>query len=109
MSSIVAYRCQECGHTSTIKRLRCRKCRGRAFVEVRLERGVLITYTVMNVVRPGYAKPLTIGVAEFGEGVKTLAQLAVNNPRVGMRVKPTQAALRKTEGGELLGTILKED
>ncbi len=108
MTSIVAYRCQGCGHTSTIKRLRCSKCRGRDFAEVKLEKGVLTTYTVMNVVRPGYAKPLTIGLADFGEGVKALAQLAINNPRVGMKVKPAQAVLRKIENGELLGTIFEE-
>lgn len=86
-----AYRCRRCGHVFRPRRLQCPKCRGMELEEMALRRGKLVSYTLIYATRPGYEPPLTIGLAEFENGVKLLAQLDIEDPELGMEVVPVNS------------------
>ena len=93
-----AYKCRRCGHVFRPRRIRCPKCREMELEEITLTRGKLISYTVIHATRSGYKPPLTIGLAEFENGAKLLAQLDIEDPEPGMEVVPVNSGTR--DGGE---------
>jgi len=106
LDRLVAYRCKRCGDSSLPRRVRCRRCRGREFEEVELGVGKLLTFTKVTATRPGYPSPLTLGLAEFEDGVKLLAQIHDPSPEVGMEVLPAKTNSLKTDGTRTEGFIL---
>ncbi len=94
---LVAYRCRKCGRTSYLRHDRCPACKSREFekTEIRKE-GVLLAYTKVYVTPAGVEKtPLTLGIVDFGEGVRILGQINVENPEIGMKLRPVWGILRK--------------
>ncbi len=84
---------------------RCLKCKGGDFEDVELGKvATLLTYTKLYSVPEGIEMPpLILGIAEFSEGVRALGQLTVDDPKVGMKLKPVWGMLRKVKGKEIFG------
>ncbi|MEN2974935.1 MAG: OB-fold domain-containing protein [Candidatus Caldarchaeales archaeon] len=81
-----AYRCKNCGAVFRPSRVRCIRCKSIDFEEVGLNRGRLVSYTIIYATREGYQAPVKIGLAEFDHDVKVLALLDCDNPEIGMEV-----------------------
>ncbi len=94
-----AHRCVKCGRISYPKHERCPHCKGRRFEELEIRReGILLTYTRVYMPHAGVEKsPLSLGIVDFGEGIRILGQILVDNPRPGMKLRPTWGPLRKIE------------
>lgn len=95
---LTASRCASCGHTTVYRHTRCPRCRGTSFTEVRLREGRVVTYTILGATRPGFEKPLTLVMVEFGDGVRAVGQLERGQPRTGMRVRVSHGRLSEREG-----------
>ncbi|MCS7126632.1 MAG: zinc ribbon domain-containing protein [Aigarchaeota archaeon] len=96
-----AYRCKNCGTVFRPRRLRCINCKSREFEEITLNHGKLVSYTLIYATREGYQAPVKIGLAEFEQGVKFLAQLDCENPEIGMEVIAVNT-VNKDNGNNLL-------
>jgi uncharacterized OB-fold protein len=47
--------------------------------------------------------PLTIGIVDFGNGVRALGQIMAENPESGMKLRPFWGRLRKVGEKEVEG------
>ena len=99
------YQCSSCGKVYTYKRRACVKCGSNDFKEIELgETAKVITYTKLYVVPAGIEKvPLVLGIVEFSNGARLFGQIATDDPRVGMTVKPVYGKLRKINEKEIEG------
>ena len=104
MQRFVGFRCKSCGRVMYPRHDRCLSCRGTEFEEVELaEEGTLLTYTKVYALPEGIEMPpLTLGIADFG-GVRALGQVATDDPKVGMRLRPVWGKLRKLKGEDIYG------
>jgi uncharacterized OB-fold protein len=103
LDTVTAYRCAKCGHRTFLRHTRCPKCRNAEFGEVPLGDGEVLTHTTLTATRPGFAKPLVLAIADFGNGVRILGQLDSSQPRVGMKVKTVIGKLGEKDGLPLRG------
>lgn len=91
----VGQRCTQCGLLVFPSRARCSRCLGRTFEESLIEPiGELYSFTVVHVGRPGSRTPYAIGVADFPENIRVIAQI-VNwefGLEIGQRVTAGVAA-----------------
>jgi len=104
MQRFVGFRCKSCGRVMYPRHDRCLSCRGTEFEEVELaEEGTLLTYTKVYALPEGIEMPpLTLGIADFG-GVRALGQVATDDPKIGMRLRPVWGKLRKLKGEDIYG------
>lgn len=88
-----AGKCTKCGKIVFPFRLICPKCGHREFDTVKLpDTGKIVSYTVIRVAPSQFTdqQPYALGIAELGDDVKVLAQIAdcdVDDIKVGMEVK----------------------
>jgi len=105
----MVYRCKSCGRKFYPRHDRCPYCRGMEFEEVKAgDTCTLITYTKLYILPEGIEMPpLTLGIVDFGEGVRALGQIMTDNPRIGMKLKPVWGFLRKVGDKDCYGFKFK--
>lgn len=81
-----AYRCGECDRRWYYTRGRCPDCGGEAAEPYRLGEAELVAVTEVAVTPPDVRSPNWLGIAEFDDGVRLLAQLT-GPAAVGDRVR----------------------
>ncbi|MBC7219533.1 MAG: OB-fold domain-containing protein [Hadesarchaea archaeon] len=100
----VGYKCRSCGRVMNPKHDRCLSCKGRDFDEVELPKvGKLVTYTKLYALPQGIEMPpLTLGIVDFGV-VRVLGQLATDEPRIGMSLRPVWGKIRRLNDKDIYG------
>lgn len=83
---MASYVCKSCGTVTPKLRYRCRSCGSKEFDVVRSSRGVLLSFTEIHATRPGFQRPLKIGVVKLDSGAKVFGRLEITKPRIGARV-----------------------
>ena len=91
---VMATKCRKCGKAFFPPKSDCPGCLSSDVEWLEVSgTGTLLTYTVVNYGPSGFENdaPYTLGIAEFGEGVKVLGrvskQVSPDDIKVGMRVK----------------------
>jgi uncharacterized OB-fold protein len=101
MAGINASVCKGCGALAYPQHRRCRACGKTGFDVVPLEgNATLLTFTrVYNLSLAFDERYITLGIVEFENGARALGRLAVDEPRIGMKLTSYVAPVR-TEGYE---------
>ena len=105
MKTITAYKCKECGHVMYPYHMRCLNCNGREFEEITPEgQAKLLTYTVVNELPWGIdERGRVLGIVEFENGVKALGLIAVEKPKIGMKLTAGWESVRVIGGEKTYG------
>ena len=105
---IVAYKCKKCGKLHFPYHDRCLDCRGREFEQVKpTGKAKLLTWTRIYNLPWGFDQRfLTIGVAQFENGVKAMGQIEADEDydlRIGEICKPAWEPVRVQYGENVYG------
>ena len=100
-TEITASVCKACGAVAYPRHRCCKSCGKHEFDKVPLEgSATLLTFTrVYNLSRAFEERYITLGIVEFKSGARALGRLAVDEPRMGMKLTAYVAPVR-TEGYE---------
>ena len=109
--AIVAYKCKKCGKLHYPFHDRCLDCKGREFEQVKPQgKAKLLTFTRIYNLPWGFdQRYLTLGVAEFENGVKAMGQINADEKtmlRIGMVMEPSWETVRVTAGENVYGLKL---
>ncbi len=109
---ITAYKCKNCGKIHYPFHDRCLKCRGREFEKLHpAGQARLVTFTQIFNLPWGFDERfLTLGVGEFENGVKAMGQIRADDIaslKLGMKVRPTWATVRKVHGENVYGLVFE--
>ena len=109
--AIVAYQCKQCGKIHYPFHDRCLACKGREFEKISPQGKVkLLTFTRIYNLPWGFdQRYLTIGVAEFENGVRAMGQIKAdeNTPlKTGMPVEASWEPVRLQAGENVYGLVL---
>lgn len=111
---LVAHQCKKCGKVHYPFHDRCLKCKNREFEEIRPQGNArLLTFTQIFNLPWGYDERfLTIGLAEFENGVRAMGQIkiegdSVEGLRSGMMMKPSWEPVRIQDGEKIYGLKLE--
>ena len=98
-------KCVNCSSVFYPKRDSCPICKGVKLEEIEMgDSAELITYTELWAVPKGIAQmPLILGIVQFDNGARVLGQLTTKQPRIGMRLKPAWAVVRRIQEKEVFG------
>lgn len=101
MAEINASVCKGCGAVAYPQHKCCKACGKTKFGQVPLEgSATLLTFTrVYNLSLAFDERYITLGIVEFENGARALGRLAVDEPRIGMKLSAYVAPVR-TEGYE---------
>jgi uncharacterized OB-fold protein len=105
---IVAYKCKKCGKLHYPFHDRCLNCKNREFDKVRPEgKAKLLTFTRIYNLPWGFnQRYLTIGVAQFENGVKAMGQIRADESydlKLGMSLDPAWEPVRHQYGENVYG------
>lgn len=102
---MIGVKCTNCGAVYYPKRECCPKCSSTKLEEVAMgDSGELITYTELWAVPKGISQmPLVLGIVQFSNGGRVLGQVSAKEVKVGMRLKPVWAVVRKVQEKEVYG------
>ena len=108
--AIVAYKCTKCGRIHYPFHDRCLACKGREFETIKPQGNArLLTFTRIYNLPWGFDQRfLTIGVAEFENGVRAMGQINVVEDFLltsGMAVKASWEPVRIQAGENVYGLI----
>ena len=105
MNTITAYKCNNCGHVMYPQHMRCLNCNGRDFEEIAPEgQAKLVTYTIVNELPWGIdERGRVLGVVKFDNGVKALGLIAVEKPKIGMKLSAGWQPVRVIGGEKTYG------
>jgi hypothetical protein len=109
--AIVAYKCKKCGKLHYPFHDRCLACKSRDFETVKPQGNArLLTFTRIYNLPWGFdQRYLTIGVAEFENGVKAMGQINADEStplKLGMTMKPSWEPVRIQAGENVYGLKL---
>jgi hypothetical protein len=110
---IYAYKCKRCGHVHYPYRTVCKQCKANDHNEFSIvpvaKDGTLLTFTT-NYTLPGDYETvsITLGVVELSDGLRMMGQLAIDKPRIGMKVRGKVGTVRQDEYNKFLGMIFSE-
>lgn len=109
MSEITAYRCESCGHVMYPYHARCLNCKGREFETFTPQgKGKLLTYTIVNELPWGIdERGRVLGVVEFDDGVRALALIKTDKPKIGMKLDPGWDMVRVIGGEKVYGLVFE--
>ncbi len=98
-------RCTNCASVFYPKRDCCPKCKSTKLDETEMgDSAVLITHTELWAVPKGISQmPLVLGIVQFDNGARVLGQLTAKEVKIGMRLKPVWAVVRKIQEKEVYG------
>lgn len=105
---ITAYKCKKCGKLHYPFHDRCLHCKGREFEKVAPQGNAkLLTFTRIYNLPWGFdQRYLTIGIAEFENGVRAMGQINADEETplaVGMTMVPAWEPVRVTAGEDVYG------
>ena len=105
VNKMVGVKCPSCGAVYYPKRDCCPKCKNTTLEETEIgNQGELITYTELWAVPKGISQmPLVLGIVQFANGARVLGQVSAKEVKVGMRLKPAWAVVRKVQEKEVYG------
>jgi uncharacterized OB-fold protein len=108
--AIVAYKCTKCGRIHYPFHDRCLVCKGREFETIKPQGNArLLTFTRIYNLPWGFdQRYLTIGVAEFENGVRAMGQINVDEDfplTSGMVVKANWEPVRIQAGENVYGLV----
>jgi uncharacterized OB-fold protein len=108
--AITAYRCKNCGKIHYPYHDRCLDCKGREFEPVKPQGNArLLTFTRIYNLPWGFdQRYLTIGVAEFENGIRAMGQIKVDESaslEPGMMMKPGWEPVRIQAGENVYGLV----
>jgi uncharacterized OB-fold protein len=108
--AIVAYKCKQCGKIHFPFHDRCLACKGRDFETIKPEgKAKLLTFTRIYNLPWGFdQRYLTIGVAEFENGVRAMGQIHADEGfplALGMAMKASWAPVRVQAGENVYGLV----
>ncbi|MBN1477254.1 DNA-binding protein [Candidatus Sumerlaeota bacterium] len=106
-ATVNAAKCKSCGALSYPMHFLCPKCGAREFEPEPIEgEGELLTHTRAYALALDYEQRyLTLGIVQMDSGIRVTGQLAIDEPRMGMRVRATVGTVRVTGGSEISGLI----
>ncbi|MBN2146499.1 MAG: hypothetical protein JW726_03885 [Anaerolineales bacterium] len=110
--AILAYRCKKCGKLHYPYHDRCLACKSRDFEPVKPQGNVkLLTFTRIYNLPWGFdQRYLTLGVGEFENGVRAMAQIHVDESyplQIGMTLQPSWGVVRIQNGENVYGLVLE--
>ena len=110
--AITAYRCKKCGRLHYPFHDRCLGCKNREFEEVRPQGNArLLTFTQIFNLPWGFDQRfLILGVAEFENGIKAMAQIkgdSIEGLKTGKWMCPTWESVRVQYGENVYGLVLE--
>ena len=105
VNKMIGVKCTKCNAVYYPKRDCCPICRGVELEETDMgDSGELITYTELWAVPKGISQmPLVLGIVQFSNGGRVLGQISAKEVKVGMRLKPVWAVVRKVQEKEVYG------
>jgi hypothetical protein len=108
--AIVAYKCTKCGRIHYPFHDRCLACKGREFETIKPQGNArLLTFTRIYNLPWGFdQRYLTIGVAEFENGVRAMGQINVDEDFLltsGMAMKASWEPVRIQAGENVYGLV----
>ena len=108
--AIVAYKCKKCGRIHYPFHDRCLACKGREFATIKPQGNArLLTFTRIYNLPWGFdQRYLTIGVAEFENGVRAMGQINVDEDfllTTGMTMKASWEPVRIQAGENVYGIV----
>jgi uncharacterized OB-fold protein len=105
MSTITAYKCNNCGNVMYPRHERCTNCNQRDFKEIKpTKKGKLLTYTVVNELPWGIdERGRVLGVVEFDNGVRAMGVVKADKVKLGMKVTTGWEEVRFQNGEKVYG------
>ncbi len=108
---ITAFKCKKCGKIHYPFHDRCLNCKGREFEKIHPEgKAKLLAYTQIFNLPWGFDQRfLIIGVAEFENGVKAMAQIkadSLDGLKAGLLMKASWEPIRVVSGEDVMGLKL---
>jgi len=105
---IVAFKCKKCSRVHYPFHDRCLKCKGREFESIHpAGKAKLVTFTQIFNLPWGFDERfLIIGIGEFENGIKAMGQIHADDIaglKLGMKMAPTWAPIRKVHGEDVYG------
>jgi len=101
---LIAGRCKSCGTYMFPKYYACPKCFSDELEDAPLSRkGVLHSFTIVERAMPDYLVPYGLGLVNFPEGVRVMAQIEAENLeelKIGMEMEITEGVIRKNKEGK---------
>ena len=101
---LIAGRCKACGFFMFPKYLACPQCFSDNIEDAPLSpKGVLHSFTIVRRSLPDYPVPYELGLVDFPEGVRVMAQIETENPeelKIGMEMGITVGTIRKGKDGK---------
>ncbi len=108
-NATMAAKCKACDALSYPTHFYCPSCGMQEFEPVPIEgEGKLLTWTRAHALSLDYAQRyITLGIVEMDMGVCVTGQLAIDEPRIGMRVQAGQDQVRETSGQAIYGLVFR--
>lgn len=112
--NILGYKCQKCGTLHYPNHTRCKKCGHTEFVKEAIvyetypmpKKGKLLTFTHLYALPPDFERVrLSLGIVELENGQRLTGQLAIENPKIGMKVEGRVEEVRKMEYSTFQGMV----
>jgi uncharacterized OB-fold protein len=101
---LIAGRCKVCGKYTFPKYYACPKCFSDELEDAPLSpKGVLHSFTIVRRSLPEYPVPYALGLVDYPEGVRVMAQVESNNLeelKTGMEMEITLGTVRKSTDGK---------
>ncbi len=101
---LIAGRCKSCGKYTFPKYYACPFCFSDNLEDAPLSpTGVLHSFTIVRRSMPGYPVPYGLGLVDFPEGVRVMAQVETDKPqelKLNMKMGITVGTIRKNKDGK---------
>jgi uncharacterized OB-fold protein len=109
MSTITAYKCNNCGHVNYPRHERCLNCKERDFKEIKpTKKGKLLTYTIVNELPWGIdERGRVIGVVEFDNGIRAMGVVKADKLKLGMKLTSDWEEVRFQNGEVVYGLTFR--
>ncbi len=101
---LIAGRCKACGKYTFPKYYACPFCFSDDLEDAPLSpTGILHSFTIVRRSMPGYPVPYALGLVNFPEGVRVMAQIETTNPeklKLDTKMEVTTGIIRKSKDGK---------
>jgi uncharacterized OB-fold protein len=101
---LIAGRCKSCGKYTFPKYYACPFCFSDELEDTPLSpKGILHSFTIVRRSLPGYPVPYVLGLVNFLEGVRVMAQIETKKPeelKLDMEMEVTVGTIRKGKDGK---------
>lgn len=101
---LIAGRCKACGKYTFPKYYACPFCFSDDLEDAPLSpKGILHSFTIVRRSMPGYLVPYALGLVNFPEGVRVMAQIETSNPeklKLDTEMEVTTGVIRKSKDGK---------